>query len=180
MENKNQIKEDGIAIIIDKPDFNENDKFPNKTIEVSGKIIVIKTISSTSITGSENTIIIPNIIDIYKLVVHGERNTIINYNENVIINVIGYGNNISYLANTKKIYLSLIVEGNSNNITNDGTPMISTIIGYQNIYRGVKGDKLIFVNRDYKTSGQDIKVREVVIDKNYIPHKYYSFKDFLK
>ena len=56
MENKNQIKENDIAVVIDKPDFNENDKSSDKTIKMFHKIIIIKNAKNISITGSENTI----------------------------------------------------------------------------------------------------------------------------
>ena len=178
MEEKNQIKEDNITLIIDKPDYDENSGTAYKPIEVSCKIVVIKKGKSITITGSENTIIIPNNVTIAGLTVHGDLNSIINFNNKIIINVIGGMNKISYLAKTNKAYMALTVQGNYNLITNDGTPMISTIIGYENEYRGMRGDRLIFVNRDYKTEGEDIKVKEVVIDKDYVPHMYYRFRDF--
>ena len=179
-ENINYLNENKSVLIFKEPDINPEELPVYKSLEISEKIIIIEKAKKLNITGSYNTIIIPNIPNIWELMVLGDNNIILNYNNNIFIELIGWRNYIKNknVAHTKEqsSAIEFRINGNYNNIINEGNKIFTIIIGNNNKYCGVDGDKvklLIPSNPFYFKDFADKK--DITIGKDYLSHKEYTF-----
>jgi len=163
------------VIVVSREEDRGIDLTKHTSIKANKKVIIIEKYyyGKVSIIGKRNVIITSdNSYHVLEdLVIVGEKNNIINLGRETTITIVGKDNNILNLAKKEGKRIEIRVDGDFNVVANEGDPIIATLIGDFNRYRGIEGDKIIFV---YPMQNEEeppkIKTRKLMIGKRDRSH----------